>query len=45
MESLTILVIGEKSTGAIKSVVEALLGVDEYCVEYLDAFREDMFGI
>ncbi|MBR6934211.1 MAG: dihydropteroate synthase [Clostridia bacterium] len=24
---------------------EALLGIDEYCIEYLDAYREDMFGI
>lgn len=24
---------------------EALLGLDEYCIEYLDAFREDLFGM
>ncbi len=24
---------------------EALLGIDEYCIEYLDAYREDLFGI
>ena len=24
---------------------EALLGIDEYCAEYLDAYREDLFGV
>ena len=24
---------------------EALLGIDEYCIEYLSAYREDLFGI
>nr|MCR5262988.1 methyltetrahydrofolate cobalamin methyltransferase [Clostridiales bacterium] len=24
---------------------EALLGIDEYCVEYLSAYREDLFGV
>lgn len=23
---------------------EALLGIDEYCIEYLDAYRDDLFG-
>jgi len=23
---------------------EALLGEDEYCMEYLDAYRENLFG-
>ena len=23
---------------------EALLGMDEYCMEYLDAYREGLFG-
>lgn len=24
---------------------EALLGIDEYCIEYLTAYREDLFGV
>lgn len=24
---------------------EALLGIDEYCIEYLSAYREDLFGV
>ena len=24
---------------------EALLGIDEYCIEYLSAYRDDLFGV
>ena len=30
--------------GAIYAT-EALLGIDEYCLEYLDAYRSDLFGV
>lgn len=44
MDSAIIDPLSRDMMGAVYAA-EALLGVDEYCVEYLDAFREDMFGI
>ena len=36
---------GTSGKGGGMYAAEALLGIDEYCVEYLGAYRDDLFGV